>query len=352
MEAERSLKGLSNATSISGYEREVSEQIATEFEEYTDQIKYDALGNLISLKKGENNQEDLKIMLAAHMDEIGLMVTKIEKKGFLRFTPIGGVDQRTLVGQEVVVHSKDDSYEGVIGAQPPHIQSAKDRTEAYKMKDMFIDLGMNLTEIKERVRVGDVISIKRDFQSLKNDRVTGKALDDKAGVVMILETLKHLNKLKHEVDVYGIATVQEEVGLRGATTSTYGIVPDIGIAIDVCHATMPGVSKEDAAELGEGPAIAYGPQVNPKIFKKLKDLADELDIPYQVEPSNSPHGTDTYAIQVTRTGVATALISIPLRYMHTSVETISMNDIKRGARLLAHFIAEIDARFVEGLQCF
>ncbi|TDX51683.1 M42 family metallopeptidase [Orenia marismortui] len=351
MEAKIFLQELSDAVGVSGYERKISRQVAEEFKKYTDSIKYDSLGNLISLQKGFQSSGELTVMLAAHMDEIGLMVTKIEDGGFLKFTAVGGVDPRTLVGQEVSVHGKE-SLNGVVGAKPPHIQSADERKKAYKMEDMYIDLGLSEKEIKETIRVGDVISIKRRFTELKNNRVTGKSLDDRAGVLMVLETLKHLKKLKHQVDVYGVATVQEEVGVRGAITSTYGIVPDIGIAIDVCHATMPGVSKEDAAELGKGPALGFGPHVHPKIFKKLKEIAKELDIPYQVDPSNTPAGTDAYAIQVTRSGIATALLSIPLRYMHTSVETVSLDDIKRGARLLAHFIAEINADFVEGLRCF
>jgi len=351
MEGKRFVAELSNAVGVSGYEQKISKQVAQEFDKYTDEIEYDALGNLISCKRGTGNFSELKIMLAAHMDEIGLMVTKIEEGGFLRFTPVGGVDQRTLVGQEVMVHGKA-SLQGVIGAKPPHIQSAKEVTKAYKMEDMYIDLGLTEKEVNSQIRVGDIVSIKREFCDLKNDRVTGKALDDRAGVLMILETLKNLTKLKHQIDVYGVATVQEEVGVRGAITSTYGIVPDIGIAIDVCHATMPGVSKEDAAELGKGPAIGFGPHVHPKIFKKLTEIAKELDIPYQIEPSNRPGGTDAYAIQVTRAGIPTALLSIPLRYMHTSVETASLDDIKRGARLLAHFIVEINAEFVEGLRCF
>ena len=168
----------------------------------------------------------------------------------------------------------------------------------------------------------------------------------------MLTALQELKDVQHQADLYTVATVQEEVGVRGATTSTYGVVPDIGIAIDVCHGTMPGVSKEDSAELGAGVAIGFGPHVHPELFSELKDIADEHEIDYQIEASNTPHGTDAFAIQVTRAGIPTALLSIPLRYMHTSVETISYQDIKRAGRLLARFIRDLDAEFVEGLQCF
>ncbi|MFO7819133.1 MAG: M42 family metallopeptidase, partial [Halanaerobacter sp.] len=314
------------------------------------EIKYDNLGNLIAYKEG-SAEDELKVMIAAHMDEIGLMVNKIEEDGFLRFTSVGGVDQRTLVGQEVIVLGNEE-LQGIIGAKPPHVQSTSERKKAYKMEDMYIDLGLDAQEVEEKVRVGDVVTVKREFEELKNDRVTGKALDDRAGVLVMLTVLQELADIEHQVDLYTVATVQEEVGVRGATTSTYGIVPDIGVAIDVCHGQMPGVSSEDAAELGGGAAIAFGPHVHPKLFSKLKELAQGNEIKSQVEPSHTPRGTDAFAMQVTRAGIPTALISIPLRYMHTSVETISLKDIKRAGRLLARFIREIDAEFVEGLECF
>ncbi|MGM0368879.1 MAG: M42 family metallopeptidase [Bacillota bacterium] len=344
------LKELAETNGVSGYEENITGKLENIFSNYTDQIKYDNLGNLIACKRGTAT-ENIKIMLAAHMDEIGLMVTKIEDEGFLRFTAVGGVDQRTLVGQEVIVLGTEE-YQGIIGAKPPHVQNSKERKKAYEMDDMYIDLGLEAAEVKDKVRVGDVITIKREFEELKNNRVTAKALDDRAGVLVMLTALQELKDVQHQADLYTVATVQEEVGVRGATTSTYGVVPDIGIAIDVCHGTMPGVSKEDSSELGAGVAIGFGPHVHPDLFSKLKDIADEHEIDHQTEASNTPHGTDAFAIQVTRAGIPTALLSIPLRYMHTSVETISYQDIKRAGRLLARFIRDLDDEFVEGLQCF
>ncbi|MBM7556716.1 M42 family metallopeptidase [Halanaerobacter jeridensis] len=344
------LKQLSETNGVSGHEKNITTQVEDILKEYTDEIKYDNLGNLIACKKG-SEQDGPKVMFAAHMDEIGLMISDIEDEGFLRFTSVGGVDQRTLVGQEVTVLGQEE-LQGIIGAKPPHVQSANERRKAYKMDDMYIDLGLEAEEVKEKVRIGDVVTVKREFEELKNNRVTGKALDDRAGILVMLTALQELKNIDHKADLYTVATVQEEVGVRGATTSTYGIVPDIGIAIDVCHGTMPGVSSEDAAELGGGSAIGFGPHVHPKMFSKLKDIAEKNEIKYQVEPSHTPRGTDAFAIQVTRAGIPTALISIPLRYMHTSVETISMKDIKRSGKLLARFIRELNDEFVEGLQCF
>jgi len=352
LESKDFLKSLSNKTGVSGTEEEITKVVKEVFGDYIDESRTDALGNLITLKRGEGKESDKpQIMLAAHIDEIGLMVKEIDEKGFLKFTTVGGIDQRTLVGQEVLVYGKE-VVKGIIGAKPPHVQDKKEQKQAIKLKDMYIDLGRNVKEVKGLVEVGDLIVVTREFCDLEGNRVSGKSLDDRAGVTMVLECLKELQRLKHASDVYGVATVQEEVGVRGATTSTYGIVPDIGIAIDVCHGEMPGVSDEETANLGEGPVIFLGPQVHPKLHKKLKRVAQEFDISYQIGTSTSPRGTDAFAIQVTRSGIPTALVSIPLRYMHTSVETLDLNDIKKGGRLLANFISQVDSEFVEGLRCF
>ncbi len=351
MKLEKFLAQLTEAPGVSGYEGQMGDLVGQAFSPYVDEVRKDNLQNLIALKKGIGKNCP-SIMLAAHMDEIGLMVLKIEEKGFLRVTSVGGVDERTLLSQEVTVHGKKPII-GIIGAKPPHLQQPDERTKSIKMHDLYVDCGFSEEKIKELVRVGDLITINREFTQLHKSKAAAKAMDDRAGVALILETLKELQYLKHSIDVYGVATVQEEVGTRGAFTSTYGIMPDIGIAIDVGHGHMPGIlNKEDTMEMGEGSGIGLGPHVHPKIRKKLTELADELKIAYQIEPSPSPRGTDAYAMQITRSGVPTALISIPLRYMHTSVETLDLEDIKSAARLLANFIARIDHEFVEGLKCF
>ncbi len=351
MKLEKFLAQLTENPGVSGYEGQIGELVEQAFSPYVDEIRKDNLQNLIALKKGDGENRP-SIMLAAHMDEIGLMVLKIEEKGFLRVTSVGGVDQRTILAQEVIVHAKKD-LRGIIGAKPPHLQEAGERSKSIKMDDLYVDLGLPEDKVKELVRVGDMITICREYIPLHNSWAAAKAMDDRAGVAMILEVFKELQYLKHNVDVYGVATVQEEVGTRGAFTSTYGIMPDLGIAIDVGHGHMPGVLKEeDTLTMGEGIGIGLGPHVHPKIFKRLKELAKELNIPFQLDPSPYPGGTDAYAIQITQSGVPTALLSIPLRYMHTSVETLDLEDIKTAARLLAHFIARMDNEFVEGLKCF
>ncbi len=351
MKLEKFLAQLTEIPGVSGYEGQVGKVIEEAFSPYIDEIRKDNLQNVIALKKGTGENRP-SIMLAAHMDEIGLMVLKIEEKGFLRITSVGGVDHRTILAQEVIVHGKKPLH-GIIGAKPPHLQEPDERTKAVKMDDLYVDLGLPEEKVKELVRVGDLITIHREYISLHKNRAAAKAMDDRAGVALVLEMFKELEYLKHSVDVYGVATVQEEVGTRGAFTSTYGIMPDLGIAIDVGHGHMPEILKEeDTLKMGEGIGIGLGPHVHPKIFKKLKELAEELNIPFQIEPSTSPSGTDAYAIQITQSGVPTALLSIPLRYMHTSVETLDLEDIRTSARLLANFIARIDKEFVEGLKCF
>ena len=290
-------------------------------------------------------------MLAAHMDEIGLVVTGYEPGGFLRFANIGGIDDRVLLAQRVVVHGRKDLPE-VIGAKPPHIQEPGEQEKTVKMEDLFIDVGLEDEVLEELIAIGDMVTLAQQPVNLQNDRYAGKAMDDRAGVVVMYLCLEVLAKLSHSADVYAVATVQEEVGIRGATVSTYDIVPDIGIALDVGHGDIPGVPESDTLPLGKGPGIAIGPQVHPRIYDRLVEVAKEWNIPYSIEPCTTPRGTDAFAIQVTQAGIPTALISLPLRYMHTPVETLEWKDLEAAGRLLAMFICAIDSDYVEGLQCF
>lgn len=352
MDVKQVFRTLSEASGVSGYEQTVAQPIQDSCP-WADEITTDKLGNLIMLKKGQGNDGPRpKVMLAAHMDEIGLIITKIEKDGFLRFSTIGGFDQRVLLAQEVVVHGRQP-LSGVIGAKPPHIQTPGEQSKAVKMDDLFIDIGYDSQEqVADLVRIGDLVTIKRDVLDLNGSFMAGKAFDDRAGVAAILECFKVLSNLTHTADVYGVATVQEEVGLRGAITSTYGIVPDLGIAIDVGFGDQPGLADSDTIKLGQGAGIAIGPHVHPKVHTRMIETAKEWNISYSLDPSPSPGGTDAYAIQVARAGVATILLSIPLRYMHTPIETLDYEDVKRTGRLMAMFIAGLDNEFVEGLTCF
>lgn len=350
MDVKQIFRTLSEAPGVSGYEQAVVAPIR-EGCPWADEIRTDKLGNLIMLKEGRGNERP-KIMLAAHMDEIGLIVTKIEKDGFLRFSTIGGFDQRVLLGQEVLVHGSRTLL-GVIGAKPPHVQTRGEQSKAVKMEELFIDIGYDEEkQARELVHIGDLVTLKRDVSKLQGSFLAGKAFDNRAGVAAILECFKVLSNVQHQADVYGVATVQEEVGLRGAITGTYGIVPDIGIAIDVGFGDSPGLQENQTIKLGQGPGIAIGPQVHPQIHKRMVETAKEWNISYSIDPSPFPGGTDAYAMQVSQAGVATILLSIPLRYMHTPIETLDYEDVRHTGRLMAMFIAGLDDEFVEGLTCF
>ncbi|HSH34873.1 M42 family metallopeptidase [Schnuerera sp.] len=351
MDTKEFLKLLSNGSSVSGYEFKLNDNIISVFKSYADHVIVDKLDNVIAIKKGINNQSNLKIMLSAHMDEIGLMVKYIEDNGFIRFTNIGGIDPRTILGQEVIVHGIKDCY-GVIGSKPPHLQEASEINKTIKMEDMIIDIGYSRKEVEKLIRIGDPITIKRDFKSLQGNRLVGKSLDDKAGVAALYECIKELSNMKHEADIYFVSTVQEEVGMRGAFTSTYKINPDIGIAIDVGFGSTPELLKADTLDMGKGPGITIGGNIHPGLRERIVQIAKEYNIPFQFEVTPGPTGTDGRAMQITREGIPTLCLSIPLRYMHTSVEIIDMNDLKNTAKLLAFFIASISNENLEGLLCY
>lgn len=349
MDSQGFLKAMVEEAGTSGYEGRVSEIVRKAFTELCDTVREDKLGNIIGLKKGAGSPDPPKIMLAGHVDEVGLTITKIDKRGYLRFSGLG-VDQRTLPSQEVVVHGARD-LPGVICVKPPHLLKPEDREKAYKMEDLGIDVGLPEERVRELVNVGDEVTLARKFYNLQGDFVAGKAFDDRAGVAVIHECLLQLANMKHVADVYAVATVQEEVGLRGATTATYGIVPDIGIAIDVGFGSQPGSDDHREIALDKGPGLDLGGNIHPKILEALRRVASEHGIPYQTVVTPGRSGTDAWSMQVTRAGVPTALISIPTRYMHSSVEVCNMNDIKRAGRLLALFIQTVDRFFVEGLAC-
>jgi endoglucanase len=343
------LKEITEASGVSGYEAPVRELVRTEFAQYADELRTDVLGSLIALKRGQRPQgtPQRSVMLAGHMDEIGLLVTQLEK-GYLRFATVGGFDLRVLLGQEVIVHGRRD-LPGIIGSRPPHVLSPEDREQVVPLDKLFVDVGLSQDELAKNVRVGDIITLQRQFTELAGGLVAGKAFDDRAAVACIDSCLQHLASMKHSWDVYAVATVQEETGLKGALTSAFGIEPDIGVAIDVGHGNMLGVSEVDTVAVGGGPAIGFGPNIHPLLYAGLVDTAQQYEISNQTDPIPGASGTDAWAMQVTREGLPTALISIPLRYMHTTVETLALKDVERIGRLLALFITHLDESFAQEL---
>jgi putative aminopeptidase FrvX len=343
------LRDLSQASGVSGFEDGARAVVHQAFAPYADTVRGDALGNLIALRKGQRAEGApvRSIMLAAHMDEIGLMVTGIEE-GFVRFTHVGGVDLRTILGQEVLVHGSRP-MPGIIGTRPPHVLPAQEMKKPVPLDKLFIDVGLPADNVAALVHVGDVVTLRRDMLELAEPYVSGKGLDDRAGVVTLAICLEILSTLRHEWDVYAVATTQEEVGLRGAIVSAYGIAPDIAIAVDVGFGAQQGVNENESIAMDEGPSVAMGPNIHPAIHERLVKTAQEYEIPHQLEVAPGATGTDAWALQVTRQGVPSGLLSLPLRYMHTTVETACTRDLGRTGRLMALFIAGLREDFATKL---
>ena len=342
------LEKLSALRGISGNEFKISNVISDVLRPYADEVYSDKLGNVIAVKKCGKSDAP-KLMIEAHMDEIGLMVRDINDDGFIGFVNIGGVDSRILPGGEVIVHGTRD-IKGVIGAKPPHLQTAEEAKKAIPMTDMVIDTGLKAEEVKELVSVGDAITVRGDFCTLLSGRVAGKSLDDRAGVAALVKVLESLDGKQLDCDIYAVAAVCEEVGGRGAAVAGYSIMPDIAIVIDVTHGLTPDNSK-NGFELGSGVAIAKGPNLHPNVTNRLISIAKEKEIKYTIEVEGGDTGTDAWILQVVGTGIATALLSIPLRYMHTTVETLDTSDVDALCDLITEFCAGIDDNVEEWL-CF
>jgi putative aminopeptidase FrvX len=330
------LRKLSNAHGVSGSEGSVFSVIKKELKGHVDEISEDTMGNLIAVKKGNR----FRVMLAAHMDEVGLMVKFIDEKGFLRFVALGGWYAPTLYNQRVVLHGTKGQCHGVIGGKPPHMMDDEERKKGVKVDDMFIDVGACNREDVTRlgIEVGTPVTIDREFTELANNRVTGKAFDNRAGVALLIRTMQ---KLDSPFTVYGVFTVQEEVGLKGARTSAFMLDPDCAIATDVTiPGDHPGIEMKDAAvEMGKGPVITLvdasgrGLIASRKIVKWLKDTAQANGIQVQMEVG-SGGTTDATAIHLNKGGVPSTTISPPTRYIHSPVEVLDIQDIEAGIELL------------------
>jgi len=331
------LKKLCETPGVPGYEDRIREVVLEELKPLVDETQVDRLGNIIGYRKGEGP----RVMVAAHMDEIGFLVSHIDEKGFLRFALMGGFDPRVLIAQRVIIHGRED-VRGVIGTKPIHILDEEERKKALQAKDLHIDTALPREEVIKRVSVGDTVTLEREFTELNEKAYCAKAFDDRIGIYIIIEALKRLKK--HKADIYVVATTQEEVGTRGAITSSYAIEPDIGIAVDITIAAdLPGSKDHEAVtKLGEGTAIKIMDTYSisdRRIIDFLKKIAEEKKIKYQMEilPRG---GTDAGAMQRSRAGVHAATISIPTRYAHSVVEVISRDDIENSIQLLCAFLEE------------
>lgn len=328
------IKQLSDMRGISGFEYRLTDKVAELFEPYADEVRKDALGSVIAVKKcGIENAP--KIMIEAHCDEIGLMVTGISDDGFVTFANVGGVDERMLPSMEVIIHAKRD-VNGIIGIKS---QDISDKSKTVPIRDMAIDTGMTADRVKELVSVGNSITIAQSVGRLGKKQWSGKSLDDRASVAAIITVMKKLAECEIKADVYAVATVQEEVGCRGAKTAAYAIKPDVAIAIDVTHGITPD-NSENAFEVGSGAIVAVGPNLNPKLTDELVNAAKRYGIKTELEVEGGDTGTDAWEIQIANGAIPTALLSIPLKYMHTSVETLAVSDVKAVAKLIYCFIKD------------
>lgn len=339
------LKELIEAPSPSGFEQPAQRVLRKHLDGQVDSQSTDVMGNLISCIKADRADAP-RVMLAGHCDEIGFMVQYIDDQGFIYFAPIGGVDEHLVPGQRVNIHSVAGSVRGVVGKKPIHLIEPKERETVVKFKDQYIDIGAEDKDAAEKlVAIGDPMTFSAGLERLQGDIVVSRAFDDKMGAWIVARVLQEVRRSGvPPVELYGVSTVQEEVGLRGATTSTYGVDPDVGIAIDVGFATdCPGHDKRQHGEskVGSGPILSRGANINPVLYELLVETAREEGIPYQVNGAARATGTDANVMQLTRNGVATALISVPLRYMHSPAEVLSLADLQATVKLLSAAIYRI-----------
>ncbi|MBE0596226.1 MAG: M42 family metallopeptidase [Desulfuromonadales bacterium] len=342
------LKELIETPSPSGYEQPVQRVIRRQLEGVADELRTDMMGNLIARIAGADGTP--RIMLTGHCDEIGFMLRYIDDQGFLYFAPIGGVDAHLVPGQRVHVHTASGPLLGVIGKKPIHLMEAKDKETVLKFKEMFIDIGCSSREeAQQRVAVGDPVTIAVGLARLLGDRITGRAFDDKMGAFVVARVLQEVRRRGNlpPVDLYGVSTVQEELGLRGAVTSAYEVRPDLAIIVEVGFATdFPGVEKKEVGEfkVDGGPILSRGANINHALFELLVRTADQEKIPVQVIGEPRATGTDANVVQISRRGVATAIVRVPLRYMHTPVEVLSLADLDHAIRLLTAVLYQIPGR--------
>ncbi len=341
------LKRLCDAHGISGYEDEIGKILKAELEDYVDEIRVDNLGNVICIRNGS----EFKEMICAHMDEIGFIVKQIDDKGYIRFTPIGGWFSQIAIGQRVVLHGEKGRVYGVIGCKPPHLMKGDEKKKGVEFKDMFIDVGAESRDevLDMGIEVGTPVTMDRELVKLGRNRVTGKALDDRAGLAVMIQAIK---ETRSDATIYAVGTVQEEVGLKGAKVSAFSIEPNVAIAMDVCVATdFPGAeSAQMDIKLGGGAVITVvdaggrGLIAGRRIVRWLRETAERYEIPYQLEVAEGGT-TDATAIHLTKSGVPTGVISVPARYIHSPVEVIDLRDLESCSKLVARALERAEKYF-------
>lgn len=343
-EAKAFLQKILETPSPSGYERPVQEVVRQYVKQFADEVKTDLHGNVIACK---NPGAPLRVMFAGHCDQIGLLVTHIDDEGFIYTNTIGGWDPQQLIGQRMTIWTDNGPIPAVIARKPIHLLDETERKQVVKAKDLWLDIGAkDKEEAAEAVRVGDGVTLELGYQEMRNNLANSPGMDDKTGLWVCVEALRRAAEKKLNVSLYAVSTVQEEIGLRGAATSAFGIDPHVGVAVDVTHATdCPTIDKKQECDvkLGGGPVVYRGPNMNPVVVQRLRKVGERQEIPLQWGAIGRGTGTDANAIQITRSGVAAGLVSVPNRYMHSAVEMVSLDDLDRCADLLAGFATSLEA---------
>ncbi len=351
------LRRLLETPSATGCEQCIAAIVRDRVSPFADVVRTDVMGSVHATVQGAGDAPSL--MLAAHMDEVGLMVVHVSDEGFLSVAAIGGVDAAILPGLRVDVHAtgSDKPLRGVVGRKPIHLISPDERSKVTPLSDLVIDLGLPAKKVKKLVSVGDPITYGVGFERFGKHMGVSRAFDDKCGVWVITRVLEELARLGGAPgSVTAACTVQEEIGTRGAITSAFGVSPDIAVAFDVTHATdYPGISHAKYGDIkcGAGPVIGRGPNVNPEVFERLVAAAKSAGIPYQIEALPGHSGTDAWPMQVSKAGISTGLVSVALRYMHTPTEVICLDDLDACVALFVAFAQQLESAetFVPGMAC-
>ena len=348
-ESQKFLEKLLAAPSPSGYEQPAQRIFREYVDPFCDEVTSDVMGNVYGHVAGKG-KELPRVMVVGHTDEIGLQIKYIDDKGFLYFAAVGGVDAHLTPGKRVQICTSKGLLSGVIGKKPIHLMDGKDRETVVKLEAQYIDIGAkDKKDAQKHVRVGDAVVFESSFTRLLGDRVASRGFDDKAGCFVVAEVLRLLKESGKKLNVvlYGVSSVQEEIGLRGGTTSSYTVNPDVGICVEVDFSTdQPDVDKKHDGEvsLGKGPILTRGANINPHLFELLSSSAEKEKIDVQLTANPRATGTDANVMQISRGGVATALVKIPLRYMHTPIETVALSDLENAAKLIVATLEQIKSK--------
>ena len=335
MNYEQVLNRLCGLSGPSGFETAAAQAARDLLEPLVDEVSVNRLGSVLGVRRcGKENAP--KLLLDAHLDEIGFIVTGHED-GFLRFATLGGVDPRMLPDREVTIMTQPPML-GVVACLPPHIQTGDDMGKSIPVSESYIDVGLTQEEAEKRIPIGTPITFRGSCFSLGEELLCGKAMDDRACFAILLDVMERLQGKELNVDVYVLGSTQEETSSAGAVTAAYGVAPELCVAVDVTHGATPDAKKEETYPLGEGPVIGVGPNCVRWMSDRFTALAKKLEIPSQIEVMSGHSGTNAWPLQISREGIATAVLSLPLRYMHTPLEVCSREDLDQTAKLLAAFV--------------